>query len=279
LSRVAVIGLGRMGGPIADHIIGAGHDVTVFDVSHEAMAPRVAAGARPAASAADAADGATVVCVVVLDDEQAVDVVTGEHGVLRALAPGGVVCIHSTVRIDTIDALHERGESAGVSVIDAGISGGEQGARSGTLLTMVGGDAAAVERARPVLAAFSKEVLHAGPVGAGMALKLARNAAFYGLMAVIHESIELATRAGVDKAMLRHAIETTAAFEHALTPFDRDLTGASDSNDAMPVAERRHVDDLAKKDLDQALALGAHVDATTEVLEQVRRSFHHVLGL
>jgi 3-hydroxyisobutyrate dehydrogenase-like beta-hydroxyacid dehydrogenase len=218
------------------------------------------------------------VCVVVFDDQQAMDTITGPDGVLGTLAPGSVVCVHTTVGVDTIHELHERGRAVGVDVLDAGISGGEQGARAGTLLTMIGGEAAAVDRARPVLDAFSKEVLHAGPVGAGMALKLARNAAFYGLMAVIHESIELATSAGVDRELLRYAIESTAAFEQALTPFERDLTGSS-ATDPVPLAERRHVDDLAAKDLDQALGLARRFDATVEVLEQVRRSFHHVMGL
>ena len=169
-TRVAVIGLGRMGGPIADHVIAAGHDVTVFDVSPEAMAPRLEAGARACSSPAEAADGARFVDIIVFDDAQTVEVVDGPDGVLRSLEPGATICVHTTVTLDTIHDLASRAEAGGVTLLDAGISGGEEGAKSGTLLTMVGGAADAVDAARPVLEAFSKEVIHPGPLGAGMAL-------------------------------------------------------------------------------------------------------------
>ena len=279
-ARVAVIGLGRMGGSIADHIIAAGHDVRVYDIAEEAVAARVAAGATAAGSPADAARGAEFVSVVVFDDAQAIAVVAGAHGVLTTLERGAVICIHTTVSLDTIRDLAEQGEAVGVVVMDAGISGGEDGAAAGTLLTMVGGPADAVDRARAVLLAFSKEVLHPGPLGAGMALKLARNATGYTMMAAVHEAIEIATGSGVDLALLRHTITETGVLDQALAPFA--FGGPEPMGDDAPEALRtvlEHLNRLADKDLDQALELAAHTGATVPVIDAVRASFHRVARL
>ena len=216
---VAVIGLGRMGGPMAGHVIRAGHEVRVVDVSPDAVAVRVAEGGVASATPAEAAIGADVVCVVVFDDAQATEVLSGPDGVLGTLAPGSVVAMHTTVTLDTVRRLSEDATARGVSVLDAGISGGEEGAGKGTLLTMVGGPDDAVQAARPVLDAFSKEVLHAGPLGAGMALKLARNAAGYSLMVAIHESMALAAEAGVEMDVLQHTISETGVFAQGMSPF------------------------------------------------------------
>lgn len=259
---VAVIGLGRMGGPMADCLIRAGHRVAVFDVAAEAMAPRVEAGARAAVSPADAARGAQVVCVVVFDDAQAAAVVDGPDGVAEALSPGAVVCIHTTVSLDTVERL-AAGAPDGVWVVDAGISGGESGAQAGTLLTMVGGSDEAYLTAAPVLEAFSKEVLHAGPVGTGMALKLARNATSFAMMAVVHEALSLAHPAGVDLGMLKHTLTNTGLFEQALVPLGFGPPEPLPQDSPMrPMMA--HAAQLGEKDLDQALALARtlRVDAT-----------------
>jgi len=279
-ARVAVIGLGRMGGPIADHVIAAGHDVRAYDIAESAVAPRVAAGATPAGSPAQAAQGAAFVNIVVFDDAQVTAVLTGPDGVLQTLDPGAIVSIHTTVTLQTIHDLAEKATALGIVVIDAGISGGEDGAAAGTLLTMVGGPADAVERARPILLSFSKEVLHAGPLGAGMALKLARNSTGYVMMAAVHEAMELARRSGVDLALLRHTIEETGVLNQALAPFS--LGGPEPLPDGGPDALRavlEHTNQLASKDLDQAMALAARIGAPVPVIEAVRRSFHRVVRL
>ena len=279
-TRVAVIGLGRMGGPMADHVIAAGHDVHVFDVAPDAVAPRVAAGATAAASPGEAAVGATVVSVVVFDDAQATEVVAGRDGVLRTLEPGAVVAIHTTVTLDTIHALAAAAEHHGVVVLDAGISGGEAGAHAGTLLSLVGGPADAVERVRPVLMAFSKDVLHAGPLGAGMALKLARNAVGYSWMLAVHEAMELADGSGVDLALLQRAVTETGTFEQAFTPI---LLGGPEPLPADAPADLRagmeHVNRLADKDLDHALDLAARLGVDLPALTAVRAAFHRAMRI
>lgn len=277
MSAVAVIGLGRMGGPMADNLLAAGHRVRVLDVDPGAVAARVEKGATAATGPADAAQGAEVVCVVVFDDAQATEVVTAA---LDGLAAGAVVAIHTTVALETIESLDAVAATRGVQVIDAGVSGGEPGARDGTLLTMVGGPAEAVERARPVLDAFSKEVLHAGPLGAGMALKLARNATGYAWMAAVHEALDLAGRAGVPAVTLQHVIADTGVLEQAMATFF--LGGPLPLADDAPAEQRagmEHLDRLAAKDLDGALDLAGRVGAEVDVLAAVRGAFRRVARL
>jgi 3-hydroxyisobutyrate dehydrogenase len=279
-ARVAMVGLGRMGGPMTDHVLAAGFEVSVFDVAEAAMAPRVAKGAVGAASPAEAAVGATVVGVVVLDGAQAITVVDGPDGVLRTLEPGAVVCLHTTVTLDTVHALAAAGERVGVTVLDSGISGGEAGAQAGTLLSLVGGPADAIEQARPVLMAFSKEVVHAGPLGAGMALKLARNAVGYAWMHAVYEAAELAHRSGVDVAVLEQAIRETGTFEQAFTPI---LLGGPepfppDTPEAM-LEGAAHVGRLADKDLDHTLALADRLGVDLPGVRAVRQGFHRSMRI
>ncbi len=279
-TTVAVIGVGRMGGPIAGHLVDAGHEVRVFDVATEAVATSVERGAIGAASPAEAARGASFVCVVVFDDAQARAVIGGPEGVLASLAPGAIVAVHTTVAIDTIRDLAGQAESRGVAVLDAGISGGEEGAKAGTLLTMVGGPAEAVDRITPVLMAFSKDVIHAGGVGAGMALKLARNATGYVMMSAVHEAMTLAASAGVDLALLRRTIDETGVFAQALAPFA--LGGPDPLPADAPEGFRsmlEHVRSLGEKDLDQALDLAGHTGVDLPVTSRSREVFGQAMRL
>jgi 3-hydroxyisobutyrate dehydrogenase len=278
--KVAVIGLGQMGGPMADCLLATGHTVSVFDISDDAMALRVAKGARAATSAADAAAGATFVSIVVFNDSQLVEVATGNDGVLRSLDSGAVVAVHTTASLATIVSIAEAASEFGVSIVDAGVSGGEEGATNGTLLTMVGGTDDAVAKAGPVLMAFSKEVVHAGPIGAGMALKLARNAVGYTMMMAVHEAMVLARAADVDLALLNHVIGETGVFAQALAPFV--LGGPAPLGPQDPESLRsmlEHLRDLGEKDLQQAVALAADLEVEIPVTNLVSTTFHAVARL
>ena len=278
--HVAVIGLGQMGGPMADCLLAAGHTASVFDISGEAMALRVAKGARAATSAADAATGASFVSIVVFDDAQLLEVTLGDDGILRSLTADAVVAIHTTASLATIVRIAEAASESGVSVIDAGVSGGADGATNGTLLTMVGGTDDAVAKAGPVLMAFSKEVVHAGPIGAGMALKLARNAVGYTMMTAVHEAMVLARAANVDLALLNHVIGETGVFAQALAPFV--LGGPAPLGPDDPESLRtmlEHLRDLGEKDLQQALALAADLEVDIPVTNLVSSRFHAVARL
>ena len=279
-SNVAIIGLGHMGGPMADHVIAAGFAVRVYDINTEAMAKRVSAGATATDSPAEAARGAQFVSVVVFDDTQATEVIAGNEGVLTTLAAGAVVSIHTTVKLETIHQLSKRANEQGVTILDAGISGGEAGATAGTLLTMVGGPDEEVDQARPVLLSFSKEVVHAGPLGAGMALKLARNATSYIMMAAVHEAMELATRSEVDLDLLRHTIAETGVFDQALAPLSLGGPGGLDRDAPLELrAILEHTNRMADKDLGQAIDLAERTGASVPVIEAVRACFNRVVRL
>jgi 3-hydroxyisobutyrate dehydrogenase len=202
------------------------------------------------------------------------DVLTGPDGALRALRPGAVVAIHTTTTLQTIRDVAADAAEVGVHVIDAGISGGEPGAQSGTLVTMVGGDAGPVDKARFLLESYSKEVVHAGPLGAGMALKLARNAAGYALMVAAQEAMELAATAGIDPAVVRHVLEATDTPGMLWAPFA--LGGPTPLDSAAPAELRRHLEhtrELGLKDLDHALALAQAAGLPVEFFTATHQAY------
>jgi 3-hydroxyisobutyrate dehydrogenase-like beta-hydroxyacid dehydrogenase len=280
MTTVAMIGLGQMGAPMAINAINAGLEVAVFDISPVAASAFSDLNARIALSPADAARGADIVCIVVFDDEQTTDVITATDGVLTSLQPGTVVAIHSTIAPETVRSLERIALNTGVQVIDAGISGGPSGATAGTLLTMVGGPADAVARAMPALESFSKEVIHAGDLGAGLALKLARNTAGYVCMAAMHEAMQIASASGVPLDVLQHTIAETGVFEQALSPFLFGGPSPLSDSDSQSLREvLMHLCALGEKDLDQALALAQALDAEVPVTETTRQTFHRVARL
>lgn len=276
--RVAVIGLGRMGGPIADHIIRAGHDVRVFDVDPTRCEPRVALGAVACTSPGDAARGVEMISIVVFDDEQLLEVLLADDGIINTMDEGVVLAVHTTITLETLRDVAVAGSVRNAEVLDAGISGGEAGATSGTLLLLVGGHEETVERARPVLDSFAKEVVHAGPRGTGMALKLARNAIGYGWMTVVADAAAMATAAGVDPALVRHAVAETGVIDQALVPLGLGGPGPWATDDpARAIFE--HVADLADKDLHHAQALAAELGTTVPMFDATRRTFRRAVRL
>ena len=280
MTKVAMIGLGRMGGPMARHVVDAGFEVSLFDISAESLAGFSESVVTVASSPAEAAQAADVACIVVFNDAQTIEVVSGDNGVLTTMQPGSVVTIHSTISPETLRLLADAGTKVGVAVIDAGISGGETGSNAGTLLTMVGGSEDAVALASPTLMAFSKEIIHAGGLGAGLALKLARNATGYICMAAVHEAMQIATGAGIALSVLQHTIAETGVFDQALSPFM--LGGPLPLTDNDPQSLRDlllHLQSLGEKDLDQALNLASELGEDLPVTTATRHSFHSVTRL
>jgi len=276
--RVAVIGLGRMGGPIADHIIRAGHDVRVFDVDPTRCEPRVALGAVACSSAGEAARGAELISIIVFDDEQLLEVLLAEDGIINTMERGAVIAVHTTVTRTTVRDVVVAGSVRDAPVLDAGISGGEAGAQAGTLLLLVGGEAEVIDHVRPVLDTFAKEVVHAGPWGTGMALKLARNSIGYGWMSVVADAMAMAEAAGVDPALVRHAVEQTGVVDQALVPLGLGGTAPWAPDDpARSIFE--HVADLADKDLHHAQELAAEVEVSVPMLDVTRHSFRRAVRL
>ena len=265
---MAFIGLGSMGGPMADRAARAGWAPRVFDVRPEAVAPRVHNGAIAAASAAEAAHGAEIVCVVVHDDAQALDVV--DAALIDAVTPDGIVVLHSTVTVSTVHALRERCRRRGRRLVDVGISGGPTGARDGTLVLIAGGEPAELERVRPLVETYGCEVIRCGPAGAGAAAKAARNLIALGAMALAADALALAEGAGVDRGRLARVVSATDPTGRCARLLEGDLaTGISSAAVAVTGA----------KDLAVAAAIAADLDVALPTADAAARNWDRVVEL
>lgn len=182
MSHIAFIGLGSMGASMALNLCKAGHRLEVFDPVAEAMQALVKAGATAAASTAEAVARAEVVISVLPASRHMESLYLGPHGILPLLRPGTLVIECSATTPASVRALAAAAAQAGLSMIDAEASGGIIGARAGTLAFTAGGAAADLERARPILRAMGKTIVHAGPAGASREPRAAGDELFGGMM-------------------------------------------------------------------------------------------------
>ena len=201
---VAFLGLGVMGYPMAGHLQRAGHRVTVYNRSPAKAAQWVAEyGGRSAPTPREAAEGAEIVCACVGNDDDLRAVVLGDDGAYAGLADGAVFVDHTTASAAVARELSAIGAARGLQFIDAPVSGGNLGAINGKLTVMCGGDAAAFERVRPVIAAYAQAVTLLGASGAGQLAKMVNQIAIAGLLQGLSEAIAFGERAGLDmKAVL-----------------------------------------------------------------------------
>ena len=200
--KTGFIGLGNIGKPMAKRLARSEFPLTVFDINPVACEELAKLGAAVAKTPAALARDADVIGICVRDDNDVKSVMLGDAGLLATARAGTVIAIHSTVTQATVLAMAEAGRGKGVVVIDAPITGGAGGAENGTLCYMVGGDAAVVEKVRPVFMTSAQKVIHAGDLGAGIALKLCNNLVTYAEFIAIHEASKLAEAAGLSLAVL-----------------------------------------------------------------------------
>jgi 3-hydroxyisobutyrate dehydrogenase len=257
--RVGLVGLGTLGLPMAALLVDADLSPVVHDVRGDAVEHAVDAGARGAGDAAEVAAGADVLLVCVQTDEQCVEVVAGERGLLTAARPGSVIAILSTVHPDTVSALAAAAVARDVQLVDCPLAGkGEGGLRDRTMWAMAGGDPGAVDRLRPVLDAFTGRVLHAGPLGSGAALKLAHNVMVYVSYLATYEAAELARAAGVADGMLADVTRATGTLSPQSDLFLQILELRRDDPDGfLPNAAFEISSALLEKDLRHACDLAA----------------------
>jgi len=196
---VAFIGLGIMGGPMAVRLIGAGHSVIGFNRSPEKTERLSGAGGRGARSIAEAAASADVVITMLPDSPDVEEAVLGAGGVLAHLRPGGLLIDMSTVHPRTARLIASEGEALRIDVLDAPVSGGEQGAVAGTLSIMAGGTQEAFTRAGPVLSALGTTVVHVGPSGAGQIVKAANQMVVAGTLELLGEALVFLEAWDVDR--------------------------------------------------------------------------------
>jgi 3-hydroxyisobutyrate dehydrogenase len=200
--HIAFIGLGNMGLPMAANLARAGHAVTTFDLGADAVAKARAQSLRVAASAAEAVEGAAVVISMLPASRHVESLFLGDEGLLGKLATGTLVIDCSTIAPASAKKVAESAAACGLPMIDAPVSGGTAGAAAGTLTFIVGGDAEALELARPVLQAMGRNIFHMGAAGAGQVAKLCNNMALGVIMAVTGEALALGAAHGLDAKAL-----------------------------------------------------------------------------
>ena len=200
MSKIAFIGLGVMGYPMAGHLQKGGrHDVTVFNRTRAKADAWVAEfGGAAAASPADAAAGADFIFTCVGNDDHLREITLGPRGAFQALKPGAVAVDHTTASAQIARELYADARERGAGFLDAPVSGGQSGAESGSLTVMAGGDAADFDRAAPVIGAYARTVTLIGATGAGQLTKMVNQICIAGLIEGLAEALHFAGRAGLD---------------------------------------------------------------------------------
>ncbi|ONF97730.1 3-hydroxyisobutyrate dehydrogenase [Sphingomonas jeddahensis] len=196
MARVAFIGLGNMGGGMAANLARAGHDVRAFDLSAEALDRAKKAGCLPAASAAEAVEGAEAIITMLPAGAHVAS--TYAEAVFGHAAPSAILIDCSTIDVATARQLSADAAAKGLAAVDAPVSGGIAAANGGTLTFMVGGTEAGFAQAQPFLEEMGKAVIHAGASGAGQAVKMCNNLILAGTMLATCEGLALAEKLGLD---------------------------------------------------------------------------------
>jgi 3-hydroxyisobutyrate dehydrogenase len=211
VDRVGFVGLGTMGAAMARNVAAAGFPLTVWNRTRDRAKALSDVGAIEARSPADVARASDVVVSCVSDTPDVEAVLFGEGGVAEGARRGQLVIDCSTISPSATRDFAARLEPLGVALVDAPVSGGSEGATNATLTIFVGGDAAQVERAKPVLAAMGKTITHVGPVGAGQAVKAVNQVILAGAYLGVAEGIVLAIKAGLDVEQVVAALSGGAA--------------------------------------------------------------------
>ncbi|WP_308286999.1 NAD(P)-dependent oxidoreductase [Actinomadura parmotrematis] len=209
------MGAGRMGLPMVRQLCAAGHDVRALARSDAARHALEQEGVTSFSEAAPVATGADAVLVCVFTDEQVRDVCLSGP-VLEEMPPGSVVVLHTTVSPGTVADVAERAGPRGIDVVDAAVSGGPHDIAAGRLTVFAGGPDTAMERVRPALEAYGDPVLHVGPAGTGVRVKLVNNALFAAHIGLLAEAVRLGTRLGVDERTLLGALPHGSGASRAL---------------------------------------------------------------
>jgi 2-hydroxy-3-oxopropionate reductase len=204
--RVAFIGLGIMGKPMARRVLDAGFPLTVHSRSPGPVDELVAAGASRAASASEAARGSNAVITMLPDTSDVEQVMLGVDGVAAGISPGTLVIDMSTIDPEPTRRIAEALGAGGAEVLDAPVSGGEKGAIEGTLSIMVGGTDAGFELALPLFRVLGENIVHVGPNGAGQVAKASNQLVVAATIEAVAEALLLAERSGVDPAKAREAL-------------------------------------------------------------------------
>ncbi|MCU1686956.1 MAG: hypothetical protein JWQ81_7695 [Amycolatopsis sp.] len=260
--RAGVIGLGIIGGGVAVSLAASGRVPAVYDIRPD-TADHLVGVPAPLGSPAAVARASDVVLIAVVDAAQARTVLSGPEGVLAGAQDGLIVVLLCTVAVPVVRELADVCAAVGVRLLDCGVTPGDKAAQHG-MVAIVGGDEAVVEAARPVLDDFAKAVVHCGPVGAGMATKIARNMITYSSFRAVREATALTAAAGVAPQRLLEVINE--ADPEGATLFLLERMRWSGTAAAMSP----HMRVLMDKDLAAAQELAAALAITTPLIDTVR---------
>jgi 2-hydroxy-3-oxopropionate reductase len=272
--RVGFVGLGVMGAPMAGNLLRAGHDVAVWARRREAAQPLVERGARFCATPAALAADAEVLFTVVTAGSDVEAVVCGADGMAAGARAGTVIVDHSTIAPAAARAIAARLAERGIDFLDAPVSGGGAGAQAATLSIMVGGEAAALARVHPLLAALGKTIVHVGPSGAGQVAKACNQLVMVAAIQACAESVRLAAAHGLDFGRLLPALAAGSAGSRVLDVFGARMAAR---DFAAGVAARLHHKDFALLMYAAALA-GAPLPVGAQVGQQLNSLMAHAWG-
>ena len=280
--RIAFIGLGNMGGPMAINLVKAGHEVQVFDLNAQALAQVTAQGATASASAQNAVQGAEVVISMLPASQHVAALYLGQNGqagLLPSIAQGALIIDSSTIAAATSQQVAKAAAAAGIGFLDAPVSGGTGGAIAGTLTFMVGGSDADLARATPVLEKMGKNIFHAGAVGAGQTAKICNNMLLGILMIGTSEAIALGVANGLDPKVLSEIMRRSSGGNWALEVYNP-CPGVQENSAATRGYTGGFGTDLMLKDLGLAQESAMSVKAATPLGGMARAIYaaHSIAG-
>ncbi len=272
MAEVAFIGLGNMGGPMATNLVKAGHAVTVFDLSPQALAQMANEGAAVANSAAEAASAVDYVISMLPAGKHVASTYLGDDGLLAKLDTVTTVLDCSTIDAATARQVGEAAQAMGIGFMDSPVSGGVAAAAAGTLAFMCGGDAATFEKAKLVLSDMGTNIFHAGPAGAGQVAKGCNNMLLAIHMIGTAEALEMGARNGLDPKVLSEIMLASSGRNWSLevyNPYPGVMENAPASNDYQP----GFMVDLMVKDLGLAMEIAEH-SAVANAMGQLAKALY-----
>ncbi|WP_286131799.1 NAD(P)-dependent oxidoreductase [Roseobacter sp. AzwK-3b] len=272
MTKLAFLGLGVMGYPMAGHLQAAGHDVCVYNRT-AAKAEKWAAehGGRHAATPREAAEGAAFVMACVGNDDDLRSVCTGPDGAFAGMGKGAVFVDHTTVSAKVTQELYALAKEAGLNYVDAPISGGQAGAENGQLSIMCGGDQGAYDAAEPVMTTYAKLCRRIGESGAGQMTKMCNQIAIAGLVQGLSEALHFAEEAGLDGRAVVEVISQGAAGSWQMA--NRYETMLDDK------FEHGFAVDWMRKDLNICLSTGDEIGASLPVTALVDQFYKDVQNM
>ena len=275
MTKIAFIGLGSMGGPLARLIAKGGFDLAVYDPFPAALEPFDGI-ARQASSPADAADGAELIGICVRDDKQVREVLFGENGVADVLAEGALVLIHSTISVEALKTLANELAAKGIDTIDAPVSRTRMTTDEPFVYTMLGGSEADVARAQPMVDSFATDSSRMGDIGAGMATKIANNMVTWVQMTIGVQATSIAMRGGVDIDQLLTVMKSNGN----LTPSMGAIIAGKFKAPPDPARDEllSSQGGIGEKDLGLALETAKAAGVDTRVLEAAQASVNAMMS-